>query len=596
MLQLFWTPLAINFFIEWLMVSLLTGYFAVRLANAFRSQVNVKIAFFLLLTFGAASCGTLLQFLGIALHPDYREFALPFVSVFGALAMSGFLLFVFYFQRPSRPKWRVEAMILAGICLIIGIESFVAMQRIALLSQGVVEYRDHWLSIPFPLEFFAVHAILLFRLVDAMGQEQNSRCYHPVWLAIQSLLMPSTQLATQAAALRAFFYVTVLPAAIGIVLIVRGLGWIDWSLAELLNCWLALLTYVAFTLVYINHTPEYSSFQFKLVGITLAAMLSILSGIAWLIGSVYPDADPNHIYQPIAVFILVSTVAILLIFPRLFHVSLNKPLQAMLHGVREIQAGNLTTSINVPYHDEIGFLAASFNEMAATQRDLVLHLEERVAERTAEVAGYAAENARMEERNRLSRELHDAVSQTLFSASLMADTLPLVWQQNPQQGQQVLAELRQLNQNALAEMRILLLELRPSALIDKPLGELLQQLSTRVGIHNPLTVKLEIEHDCLLPPEVQTTFYRIAQESLNNISKHAGATLVGLYFEGMLGQAILTISDDGCGFDPGRVQAGHLGLDIMRERAANIGASLEIEAQSEHGTTVTLIWSKDNAE
>jgi hypothetical protein len=88
MLQLFWTPLAINFFIEWLMVSLLTGYFAVRLANAFRLQVNVKIAFFLLLTFGSASCGTLLQFLGIALHPDYAEFALPFVSVFGALAMS----------------------------------------------------------------------------------------------------------------------------------------------------------------------------------------------------------------------------------------------------------------------------------------------------------------------------------------------------------------------------------------------------------------------------------------------------------------------------------------------------------------------------
>ncbi|WGZ93203.1 MAG: hypothetical protein QJT81_15470 [Candidatus Thiothrix putei] len=71
MLQLFWTPLAINFFIELLMVSLLTSYFAVRLANALRTRVNVKIAFFLLLTFASASCGTLLQFLGIALHPDY---------------------------------------------------------------------------------------------------------------------------------------------------------------------------------------------------------------------------------------------------------------------------------------------------------------------------------------------------------------------------------------------------------------------------------------------------------------------------------------------------------------------------------------------
>jgi signal transduction histidine kinase len=593
--QLFWSPLAINFFIELLMVSLLTGYFAVRLANELRTQVNVKIAFFLLLTFASASCGTLLQFLGIALHPDYAEFALPFVSVFGALAMSGFLLFAFYFQRQSSPKWWVEATMLVSICLIIGIESFVAIQRIVLLSQGIVEYRDHWLSIPFPLGFFAVHAILLFRVVDALAQEQHRRRHQAVWLAIQALLIPSIRLEQQAAALRAFFYVTVLPAAIGIVLIVRGFGWIDWSLAELLNCWLTLLTYVGFTLFYINHTPEYSSFQFKLVGITLAVVLSILSGMSWVIASAFPDADLDRVYQSVAAFILVATLAILLIFPRFFHVSLNRPLQAMIRGVRDIQAGNLSATIPVLYHDEIGFLTQSFNDMAAVQHDLVLHLEERVAERTAEVASYAAENARLEERNHLSRELHDAVSQTLFSASLMADTLPLVWQQNPQQGQQVLAELRELNQNALAEMRILLLELRPSALIDKPFGELLRQLSSSVEAHTRLTIRLDIEQDCVLPPQVQTTFYRIAQESLNNISKHAKATLVSLYFEGITVQAILTISDDGCGFHPQQVQAGHLGLDIMRERATAIGASLEIEAQPQHGTTITLIWNQADA-
>lgn len=595
MLQLFWTPLAINFLIEWLMVSLLTGYFTVRLANALRTRVNVNIAFFLVLIFSSASCGTLLQFLATALHPDYVEFALPFVSVFGALAMSGFLLFVFYFQRETSPTWWVATLIFGSLALIVGVETVVAVKRLLLLSQGIVKYRDAWLGVPLAVGFFVGHAILLFRLVDVFAQEQRCRRYQVVWLAIQALLMPSRRLGAQAAALRAFFYMTLIPAAMGVVLIVRGLGWIDWNVAGLMNGWLTLLTYVAFTLVYINHTPEYSSFQFKLVGITLAVVLSILSGIAWMINAIYTDADPNRIYQSIAVFILISSFAILLIFPRFFQVSLTRPLQAMLHGVREMQAGNLAASIKVPYHDEIGFLAASFNEMAATQRDLVLHLEERVAERTAEVVSYAAENARMEERNRLSRELHDAVSQTLFSASLMADTLPQVWQQNPQQGQQVLDELRQLNQNALAEMRILLLELRPSALIDRPFGELLQQLSTRVGVHNPLTVRLEIEHDCILPQEVQTTFYRIAQESLNNISKHAKATLVSVYFEGMPTQAILTFSDNGCGFDPNRVQAGHLGLAIMRERVATIGASLEIEAQPEQGTTITLIWNKADA-
>lgn len=595
MLQLFWTPLAINFFIELLMVSLLTGYFAVRLANALRTQTNVKIAFFLVLTFSSATCGTLLQFLATTLPPDDAEFALPFVTVFGALAMSGFLLFAFYFQRQASPGWWVAISVVIGLCLLIGIETVVAVKRILLLREGIVTYRDAWLSIPFPVVFFAIHVILFLRLVDALAQEQGCRRYPCVWLALRALLIPVSRLGQQAAALRAFFYMALIPAAMGIVLVVRGWGWINWHFAELLNCWLTLFTYVGFTLFYINHAPEYSSFQSKLVGITLAVVLSILSGISWVMVSTFPDADMDRVYQPVAVFILFATLAILLIFPRFFQISLNRPLQAMIRGVRDIQAGNLSTSIPVSYHDEIGFLTQSFNDMAAVQRDLVLHLEERVAERTAEVASYAAENARLEERNHLSRELHDAVSQTLFSASLMADTLPLIWQQNPQQGQQVLAELRQLNQNALAEMRILLLELRPSALIDKPLGELLRQLSTSVEARTLLSVRLDIEHDCVLPPAVQTTFYRIAQESLNNISKHAKASLVSLYFEGITAQAILTISDNGCGFHPQQVQAGHLGLDIMRERVAAIGASLEIETQAQHGTTITLIWNQANA-
>ncbi len=593
--QLYWTPLAINFFIECLMAFLLSGYFTVRLLNALRKQANVNVEFFLLLIFSSATYGTLLQFLATTLPPDDAEFALPFVTVFGALAVSGFLLFAFYFQRQASPGRWVAIGVVVGLCLLIGIETVVAVKRILLLREGIVTYRDAWLSIPFPVVFFAVHVILFLRLVDALAQEQGCRRYPCVWLALRALLIPVSRLGQQAAALRAFFYMALIPAAMGIVLVVRGWGWINWHLAELLNCWLTLFTYVGFTLFYINHTPEYSSFQFKLVGITLAVVLSILSGISWVMVSTFPDADLDRVYQPVAVFILFATLAILLIFPRFFQVSLNRPLQAMIRGVRDIQAGNLATSIPVSYRDEIGFLTQSFNDMAAVQRDLVLHLEERVAERTAEVASYAAENARLEERNHLSRELHDAVSQTLFSASLMADTLPLVWQQNPQRGLQVLAELRQLNQNALAEMRILLLELRPSALIDKPFGELLQQLSTRVGVHAPLTVKLEIEQDCLLPPEVQTTFYRIAQESLNNISKHAKATLVSVYFEGMPTQAILTISDDGCGFHTNRVLAGHLGLDIMRERAADIGATLEVDAQPEHGTTITLIWNKADA-
>ncbi len=290
MLQLFWTPIALNFFIEFLMVCLLTGYFAVRFRNALRNQLNVNITGFLLLTFASASCGTFLQFLAQALHPDYVNYAYPFVSVFGSLAMLGFVLFAFYFQRQMPLKRWVEVGIALSCCCIIGIESFVAVQRLVLLKQGIVEYRDYWLSIPATIGFFAIHGILLVRLLNHIAQQQGLRSYQCIGTVLRSLFLFTTPLDTKATALRAFFYMALLPAGTGLVLIARHCNWLDWSSVELMNCWLALFTYVGFTLVYINHTPEYSSFQFKLVGITLATVLSILSGIAWIISPAYINA------------------------------------------------------------------------------------------------------------------------------------------------------------------------------------------------------------------------------------------------------------------------------------------------------------------
>ena len=292
--QLFWTPIAINFFIEFLMVALLTGYFAVRLISALPTQVNIRITSCLFATFAAATIGTLLQFLANTLHPDYVDFSLPFVSVLGAIAMSGFLLFTFYFQRQVRTHKWVEICIIVGIVLLVGTESLVALARFRLLSRGIVEYRDYWLSIPYTLGFFAAHLILLARLIETLAYTHHRLRHQCIGLAIQAIVVPSIKLEQQAAALRAFFYMTMIPATIGIVLILRGLGIIDWSVTELMNCWLTLLTYVGFMLVYVNHTPEYSSFQFKLVGITLAVVFSILSGISWVIGQTYINAYQNH--------------------------------------------------------------------------------------------------------------------------------------------------------------------------------------------------------------------------------------------------------------------------------------------------------------
>ena len=213
-----------------------------------------------------------------------------------------------------------------------------------------------------------------------------------------------------------------------------------------------------------------------------------------------------------------------------------------------------------------------------------------VAMENAHLYEQAEQTAITAERNRLARELHDAVTQTLFSANLIADVIPRIWKRNPEEGLQNLEELRQLTRGALAEMRTLLLEMRPESLERADIKSLLTQLADAFIGRVRIPVYLQIQGDCALTHEVKIVFYRVAQEALNNIAKHSGARQVELHLECQPGQLHLCIKDDGLGFDAGSIPPGHLGIAIMRERASSIGASLKIESQPGQGTTVELDW------
>ncbi len=202
--------------------------------------------------------------------------------------------------------------------------------------------------------------------------------------------------------------------------------------------------------------------------------------------------------------------------------------------------------------------------------------------------------AALEERQRLSRDLHDAVSQTLFSANLIGDVLPRLWARNQQRGEEALEDLRLLTRGALAETRTLLFELRPNALVETPLGDLLRHLTAAVLGRARLPVDVTVEDVPVLPPDVQIAFYRIAQEVLNNVVKHAQARRVELHVTGTPDGALrLRIHDDGRGFDPNDTPAGHFGLQTMHERAAAIGAALTVTSGAGHGTDVLVVWPGD---
>ena len=236
----------------------------------------------------------------------------------------------------------------------------------------------------------------------------------------------------------------------------------------------------------------------------------------------------------------------------------------------------------------------------ARSRELERQVEERTQE-IKELSAKAQELAVMEERQHLARELHDAVSQTLFSASLIAEALPELWQANPEEGRELLVKLQQLSRGALAEMRALLMELRPAALAEAGMGDLLRQLGQAVSGREGIPVTVTVDEGCEprlggTPAEVRITLYRIAQEALNNVVKHAQASRVEVSLrcaapapaEG--GRVELCIRDDGLGFDPGAVSQDRLGLGIMHERAESIQARFEVESAPGSGTEVRVAW------
>lgn len=208
----------------------------------------------------------------------------------------------------------------------------------------------------------------------------------------------------------------------------------------------------------------------------------------------------------------------------------------------------------------------------------------------------ATEGATAAERTRLARDLHDAVSQTLFSASIIADVLPRLWERNPEEGRKRLAEIRELTRGALAEMRTLLLELRPSALIEAELGTLLYQLGESVTGRARIPVSVNVTGQYEMPVDAKVVLYRIAQEALNNVAKHSGATQVQVKLDFQPDHLILSIVDNGRGFDIQKVAPDSLGTGIMRERARSIGAALSIESQPDQGTKIMVSWKYTNIE
>jgi signal transduction histidine kinase len=200
----------------------------------------------------------------------------------------------------------------------------------------------------------------------------------------------------------------------------------------------------------------------------------------------------------------------------------------------------------------------------------------------------AGELAASEERSHLARELHDSVTQALFSMTLVARSVEMLLDRDPDAARAQLAQLRDLQREALAEMRALIFELRPGNLEQDGLTRALRTHTAALQGRIGLPVVVESTVDERLPLPIEEVLYRIAQEALHNVVKHANAQQVRVEVGRVSSGVRMRIVDDGRGFDPDKVPTGHLGLAGMQSRATKVGAKFACRSVPGSGTTVEV--------
>ncbi|HMA34175.1 MAG TPA: histidine kinase [Chloroflexia bacterium] len=251
------------------------------------------------------------------------------------------------------------------------------------------------------------------------------------------------------------------------------------------------------------------------------------------------------------------------------------------------QRGHLTRSwIGVPLRvrdETIGALTIDHRQISSYDAEdgqtvMAFANQAAIALENASLYDRSRELAVLEERNRLARELHDSISQMLFSMVLNAEAAATLYDSNPESARVQIARLQETSHTALKEMRTLIFELRPANLEEEGLVPVLKKHIALFKERNGIDVHLDAEGQRRWPFAMEKALYRVAQEALTNVAKHAGATTALVSLGAADGWVSLTVEDNGRGLPPDRAGRGQstLGLTSMRERAEQLGGRFTI--------------------
>lgn len=281
--------------------------------------------------------------------------------------------------------------------------------------------------------------------------------------------------------------------------------------------------------------------------------------------------------------------------------ALTQPLARIVEAAGALAAGDLTRRARIEAEDEIGLLARAFDAMAAKLQGLVADLQRKEQNRALLLRKVIT--AQEEERKRVARELHDQTGQSL--TSLVVGLRALEGLEDPGEMRRRSAALRAVAAEALNDVQYLSRFLRPSVLDDLGLVPALDRYIGEVSAKFGIDVDLHVAglEGRRLPREVETALYRIIQEALTNVARHAGAGWASVVLERRRDAVVAIVEDGGGGFDPeGRCGAGELspdcclGLFGMRERATLVGGALTLESRPGEGTSVIVTVPLDRGE
>ena len=283
-----------------------------------------------------------------------------------------------------------------------------------------------------------------------------------------------------------------------------------------------------------------------------------------------------YIYQTFFVVTMLSLFLVALpvgaLFGWLVTRGLRKRLVNLSAASQAWSRGDFSVSPRDPSGDEIGELTRNLTGMAEQLQTLIHNKDEL---------------ARLEERNRLARDLHDTVKQQTYAARMQLSAAKNLLETDTKTAAEHLESALQLNRETQQELKLIIEELRPAALQGKGLAYALKEYAERWQEHTGIRVQTSVSGERALPLEVEQALYRVLQESLSNIARHAEPDTVGLSLSMTPERVSLLIADNGRGFDMSVVHPSSYGLAGMRDRLAEVGGTLYIASTLAVGTTIT---------